>query len=289
MSCCMLKCLCVLSLMLVGCSGGAGVSCALPATTEEISKATVNIGGVIGQGVLVGRRVGQSGTRERVFLLTARHVVTYEKSADASRLWFRDRQKGVDFSLTVDKTRWMTAADPDFDLAWLELTDEECSRLKASVGLAYVSLENEPSEGRGSAIRGTGTMRLEESVRRRQLHQDAAAHLFFRGGALSGVLHPATNGPCRISIDSNKVLKAIRPWVVGATTAEGKVARPGDSGGAAFCRVSLGGREYWMLAGLMIGGTIQAGVPYSLVYPLDVLCNKIGRTSRRLVDLPDYW
>lgn len=44
-----------------------------------------------------------------------------------------------------------------------------------------------------------------------------------------------------------------------------------------------------MFAGPMIGGVNEKGVLYSLVYPMDVLSEKIGRVGVHLADRPGLW
>lgn len=272
-----------LSILLAGCFRQQEPIQVKPASVDDISRAVFKISTGVGQGVFVGRL---EGTRERVFFLTARHVVTYPGFADYSSIDIITGDEKC-YDMSVDRQRWMTDPDKNCDVAWVELTDDECRRLKEKTGMAYISLDSKPDEGRSCAIQGTGTMRLCHAVRREGM-VDSPAQQFFLAGRIEGVMLPKMSGPCTIHT-SNKVLKTIRPWVVGATNAFQKVARPGDSGGAAFCKVDIGGTKYWMFAGPMIGGVNEKGVLYSLVYPMDVLSEKIGRVGVHLADRPGLW
>lgn len=275
-----------LAIIIFGCSRQVEPIRVKPATVDDISRAVFKISTGAGQGVFVGRLDGWNRKWERVFFLTARHVVTTTGVADYPRIDV-ETGDGKSFSLSVDRQRWMTDPDANCDVAWVELTDDECRRLKERTGMAYILLDSRPDEGRSCAISGTGTMKLQNAVARGGM-VNSPAQQFFLSGRIEGVILPKMSGPCALHV-YNKVLKEIRPWVVGVKNSCQKVALPGDSGGAAFCEVAVGGTKYWMYAGPMLGGVTEKGVSYSLVYPMDLLSEKIGRAGVHLADRPELW
>ena len=235
------KLLSILALVaLLGCDNGIK-----PASLDEIAQATCLLHDGDAQGVLVGFN---DTPTERVILLTARHVATY-KNAPRNEVHIKVGGRHP-MTLKNSRNRWYTTAEGN-DSAWIELEDEEIAQLRSNDALHYIAISEIPNMAKGNCIPGTGTNGYEK-ILSSGTSSTSKVTLFFRAERLDGeaqhILY--TNGVFKSRIDPSqkptisKFVEVIAP----------KSTPEGESGGAAFTSVTVQGRKYWLLSGIIIGG-----------------------------------
>ena len=259
----------------------ANASLPLPAAIPEIGKAVFTIsnqGISMGKGVLVGfaERKG-----ERLFFLTARHVVTAFDNAEA-RLDLKFGS-GATASIEAKKGRWMTTRK-EFDLAWLELSQSECAFLKARNALHYVPFVQTPIRQEGAGIGGTGAIELYRVARSTSFAR-VSAIAFYTTVVMPCELLTDCIGYADLPFPHNHTLKTSKNLIVTAAVTD--ICTPGDSGGPVFAWHQVGKTNYWMLAGLVIGGNKDTRV--NAIQPIDQLFEDLRHSVRRLIDRPEYW
>ena len=252
-----------------------------PATPEEVAQADVTIfrgSERIGRGVLVG--YNKDG-HDHVFFLTARHVVTYQNISECDLTFAFGN--GFKWPVRTQIDRWITTA-PQFDSAWYELNDAEKSELIDKNALRYIPLERTPSEPRGGMMPGTCIVKLHDFAAATP-EAELPTLMFFSNGAIKGTMYLAEGGNAPIPSLHTKVLKTCTSFIFPVRAAQLSV--PGDSGGPAFVDLTINGKTYPALAGLVIGA--NSILKINAIQPIDEIYCEIGNCSRRLVDEKGLW
>lgn len=261
--------------------GDADASLPRPAAISEIGKAVFTIsnqGVSMGKGVLVGfaERKG-----ERLFFLTARHVVTAFDNAGAKLDLKFD--SGATASIEAKKDRWRTTRR-EFDLAWLALSQSEYASLEARDALHYVPFVQTPIRQEGAGIGGTGAIELHRLAKSTSSAR-AKAVMFYKEAIMPCELLTDRIGYADLPFPHNRTLLKSKTLIT--TAAATDICTPGDSGGPVFVRHQIGNEDYWMLVGLVIGGNKDTHV--NAIQPIDQLFEDLRHSVRRLIDRPEYW
>lgn len=261
----------ILSLMavLAGCSVSDN-DIVNPATVDEILEAAFVINESGGQGVFVGN-VDEQG--EHVYLLTAKHVAIYFSGLNGSL----GLKVGTNVHWTVhaERSRWRRAAEM-YDAAWFELSAKEREELRLKNGLKYIPLTCSPSTNKIGTILGTGYSEFEGFCKaERRKGVECLDVIWSRyGEPVHGRACTGKINFCKIEAKYN--VPAGNYWVVGVRS--GVIPEGGNSGGMVLVCHQIQGREYWLLAGLNIGGyfeMLENNCPYSLVTPMDAVAPMI--------------
>lgn len=253
----------------------------MPVTIPEIGKAVFTIsnqGVSMGKGVLVGFSEPKG---DRIFFLTARHVVTAFDNAEACLgLKFGN---GAAVSIETKKERWMTTRK-EFDLAWLELSRAECASFSARDALHFIPFVQTPHRQEGAGIGGTGTIELYRLARGLS-SACVNAVIFYKNAIMPCELLASRIGYADLPFPHNRTLRTSKTLIAVATATE--ICAAGDSGGPVFVWHQIGNVNYWMLAGLVIGGNRNTNV--NAIQPIDQLFEDLHHSTRRLIDRPEYW
>lgn len=257
-----------------GCSAGINED----GGKDDALLATVKIDGIIGQGVLVKR---SDSAGEHVYFLTARHVATSPWLADTEIQLKIGRR--ADCPLSSERTRWMTLMPKmlngrkiEWDLAWTELTADECDKLREREALNAIPLD-EP-----------GTVRLLDCHKQvmKLGARSIETEIVFLSGPRPATIQVGDFKFCNLKNQHNRILLEFDCLVAGALCEQKTI--DGDSGGAVFIREDAA--SPWKLAGLDIGYVTEQGTDYTTVCPLDPFLDALrDGTAVRLIDRPEVW
>lgn len=216
--------------------------------------------GTAGRGILVGYK---SGIREKVFLLTARHVATFEDLIDKEMTLYLDWTKK--WKVTSKKDRWLTCRR-ELDAAWMELNEKEFSELRDRGLLNYIHLDEILDYGQ--LCRNCEGSRV-------------STKMFFKDGVETGemIVEVPRSAPIPFLFNHNLhicEIPIVRVYSDNLTT-------PGDSGCPAFIETADG----WRLVGLVVGGNENLRV--NAVMPLDEVVGAIMIGGDKLVNHPELW
>lgn len=246
-----------------------------PATLDDVAKATCLLHDGDAQGVLVGFNDFRD---ERVFLLTARHVATY-KYAPPNHL--NCSLCGYATTLRNTRGRWLTAKEGN-DSAWIELTAEEIAELRATNALHYIAITNGPNAVAGKGISGTGACGYENIIMTSPCSSSPAT-LFFRNARYHGKAEHQLYVR-RFSSDYNTTYMTTTSKCITVTAPT--ITPKGESGGPVFAELSYCRRKYWMLSGIIIGGSPKNE---SYVVPIDDAIDDMRYCHRKLCEEKQLW
>ena len=257
-----------------GCSESTSCNLIKPSSIEEVSQSVFTIiykGIPHGQGLLVGL---DEDKNDRVFFLTARHVVTFE-SISSSELRL-DFGRNGNASIITKADRWYTAPR-DFDVAWFELTQEEKKMLTDRGLLDYIPLYR-------SNKKGSWAIELHKYAKENP-NSIVRTTMFYQKDAIDGRMYLKNSGKAPLPFPHNQHLKSSYNLVFLVDTKN--ICKPGDSGGAVFIQCKIRDEEFWLLGGILVGGNTNRHV--NAILPIDIVIKTILFDSRRLVDFPEYW
>lgn len=269
------KLLSILALVaLLGCDNGIK-----PASLDEIVQATCILHDGLGQGVLVGFN---DMPTERVFLLTARHVATFN-GAPKNEVHVRIANQ-CPMTITNSYNRWLTAK-PGLDVAWIELNADEIASLRNKNSLKYIAITNGPNAIANKGILGTNANGFEDIIKAKR-SSSSAVTLFFRNAQLDAVAENRIYDDGQFQSDYNNVYKIVRSRFVGAIAS---VNTPrGESGGAVAAKVKYGSTDYWVLGGVIIGGRDNPPT-HCAIAPIGETLMEMRYCNRLLKDYPELW
>lgn len=269
------KLLSILSLVaLLGCDNGIK-----PASLDEIVQATCILHDGLGQGVLVGFNDMSS---ERVFLLTARHVATFN-GAPKNEVHVRIANQ-CPMTITNSYNRWLTAK-PGLDVAWIELNDDEIADLRMKNCLKYIAITNGPNTVADKGIPGTCANGFENIIKAKR-SSTTTVTLFFRNARLDAVAENCIYDNGEFKADYNNSYNVVTSRFVGAIAS---VNTPkGESGGAVVAKVKYGSTDYWMLGGVIIGGRDNPPT-HCAIAPIGETLIEMRYCNRLLKDYPGLW
>lgn len=251
-----------------------------PASIEDISKAVFSIhyqDAPHGMGMLVGIN---DLNKERVFLLTARHVATYNTLSN-SKLTLDFVSSGK-ISIQGKSDRWYTAAK-NIDVAWVELSEEEKSEFRKRNLLNFILFGQAPCAST-AMIKGSWALGMLQFAKENP-DANVLVKMFYQQDVIDGDLSMKNIGVAPLPFRYNRNMKMCNILVALARTSQ--LCKPKDSGGPVFMQYQTGDRKFWLLCGLIVGGNREMNV--NAIQPIDEVIREIRFSSRRLIDFPEYW
>lgn len=250
---------------------------------NNISEAVCRIsyrGTHIGLGTFVGSVVYGE---EKIFFLTARHVVTF-------RQCFRDTlvlnvgygNKRKKWKLAPRERSWITS-ERCYDYAWFEVTDEDKrNMMQLGIHLRYIPIRDKDSQSAASEnlvsiAFGDALASLQTRIGRTPVN----VAMFFNDKICYGNTCLDSLSEIGLPFTNNVSLKSCVMELL--TVSElGQSVKRGDSGCPAFIK---NGQSYAM-AGIIVGGNdnLQAGL-----LPLDGFINRYRFKELLLIEFPEYW
>lgn len=267
-------------LSLTGCNKQS-VQLPPPATTNDLKQADITIlhrGQPEGKGILVGSR---TSNKDRVFFLTARHVVTYQDMSETDLIF--KLGSGTQWPIRTTKNRWRTM-DKKFDCAWFELTDAEKDVILGKEHIKYIPLSDLTGTPSGGMMSGTGTLNLRKTVVGKGGEQPEVMAIY-RFGTDTGRMDTRAIFPIELPFPHNQKLKSCTNEI--AIILTDNPCDCGDSGGPAFIKRSIQGKDYWLLSGILLGGSRNPKT--NAVLPIEDIQKAILGRSLQLSDNPDFW
>lgn len=254
-----------------------------PATLDEIAQTVCKLrsqGMIHGLGVFVGFKEDDG---ERIFLLTARHVVTIDDVANTEL--HVDVGTNTNFTIRTARSRWDTT-DREYDFAWLELNDDEKARLLKVNGLKYIPVSTNVLSATNVSFKGTGIADI-KGLANVPAEKKTKAAIFYRGGVSSGEFAANSISMNTIHFPHNRKLKSCAcPAFVCSCEAH---IDEGDSGGPVFGLYKCGRKEYYLLTGLVNANSHIVNCRDFVTQPLDQVIRYIGYVHIKLAKDESLW